>query len=83
MPHRLDVGLEQLRRARIDVAIVALTLPDCWGLEGVERIRVHAGLPVVVLASMVQERLAMKALQCGAVDYLLKGHMDGNLLGAA
>lgn len=80
--NQLDSGLENLHEMPIDVVVLGLALPDYAGLEALTTLQtLMPGIPVVVLAGVAQERLAMKALQRGAIDYLLRGHLDSNVLG--
>lgn len=37
-------------------------------------------MPIIVLTSLDDELLAIKAAQRGAQDYLVKGHVDANFL---
>lgn len=64
-----------------DIVLLDLGLPDAQGLEAVRRARAAApGVPLVVLSGMDDERLAVKALQNGAEDYLVKGQIDSRSL---
>ncbi len=66
---------------RIDVVLLDLTLPDSQGLDTLQALHRHCGtVPVVVLSGLDDEALALKALQLGAEDYLVKGRADGNLI---
>lgn len=78
---RLATGLERLRQSSVDVVLLDLSLPDAQGLDTFIRARSAApDLPIVVLSGLDDESLAMCAVQEGAQDYLVKGHVDGNLL---
>jgi serine phosphatase RsbU (regulator of sigma subunit) len=64
-----------------DCALLDLGLPDASGIEGLERLRSAAdGLAILVLTGMDEER-GVQALAAGAQDYLVKGHVDAELLG--
>lgn len=64
-----------------EVILMDLGLPDAYGLEALEGIRGLAnGTPVVVLTAMNDQRVAHRALEKGAQDYLVKGTFDGGLL---
>jgi PAS domain S-box-containing protein len=81
---RLSVAKQFLEDGDIDVVLLDLTLPDSEGLATLSTLRAAAPLvPVIVLASSDDEELALRALQKGAQDYLLKGHIPiyCNLLG--
>jgi diguanylate cyclase (GGDEF)-like protein len=68
---------------RLSPACVLLDmgLPDAQGVDGLLRIRAVApDVPVVVLTGNNDEAMGLDALQNGAQDYLVKGHVDGRLL---
>ena len=74
--HVLSLGdaVERLRTVRYDVILLDLMLPDSLGLETV--IRTHQavpGTPIVVLSGVDDETMAIRAVQSGAQDYLVKG----------
>ena len=74
--HRLSSGLRRLSQGGIDVILLDLFLPDSDGLEGLVKVHEQAtGLPIVVLTASDNELLAVQALQKGAQDYLVKGHV--------
>jgi len=82
--HRLVEALRLLSAMSFKAAIVDVSLPDTRGLEAVTRLRAAApSLPIVVLASMDEESLALRALEVGGQDYLIKGLFDGGLLNRA
>ena len=64
-----------------DCALVDLNLPDAAGLEVVERVQQAApGLAVVVLTGAEDEDLALRAVELGAQDYLVKRRADPEVL---
>lgn len=66
---------------RFVVILLDLNLPDSRGLDTF--LRVHAAAqetPVVVLTGLDDAELAVKAVQCGAEDYLVKGQITDDLL---
>jgi PAS domain S-box-containing protein len=78
---RLAEALKRLHEEEWRLALVDLSLPDAKGLDSV--IQVHAqapGVPIIVLTGLNDEAVAVCALREGAQDYLVKGHVDGNLL---
>lgn len=78
---RLGDAFQKLREASYDVVLLDLSLPDSHGLETVESLRREVGtVPIVVLSGMDNEQMALRALQSGAQDYLVKGRADGNLI---
>ncbi|MBC8264007.1 MAG: PAS domain S-box protein [Anaerolineales bacterium] len=82
---RLSTGLERLAERDIDVVLLDLGLPDSQGLDTLGRVLAEPpGAPViVVLTGLDDEALAIQAVRVGAQDYLVKGQVDGNLLGRA
>jgi len=61
--------------------LLDVSLPDSHGLEGLTAIRIHEpNLPVVLLTGWDSETLALRAVQSGAQDYLVKGKLDGAVL---
>ena len=57
--------------------LLDLGLPDSCGLETFAQARAAApGLPIVVLSGQTDAAVALRAVQEGAQDYLVKGHVD-------
>ncbi|GIW70498.1 MAG: hypothetical protein KatS3mg102_0040 [Planctomycetota bacterium] len=78
---RLAAGLELLERERPDAVLLDLHLPDSAGVQTLRTLLQRApGLPVVVWTEADDEASALQALQLGAQDYLVKGHVDLRLL---
>jgi two-component system cell cycle response regulator len=77
----LSTGLARLACGGVDVILLDLGLPDSRGFETFSKIRSAAPqLPVVVMTGLDDETLAVKAVQNGAQDYLVKWRIDGELL---
>jgi len=77
----LASAIERLATADIDVALLDLGLPDSQGLETFARLRDAApGVALVVLTGNSDVELAVRAVQEGAQDFLVKGKVDGDLL---
>jgi diguanylate cyclase (GGDEF)-like protein/PAS domain S-box-containing protein len=67
---------KHLSEHAVDVVLLDLGLPDAQGLGALRRARAAAPrVPVVVLTGLDDESLAAQALQEGAQDYLVKGHI--------
>jgi two-component system cell cycle sensor histidine kinase/response regulator CckA len=80
----LQAGLERLTVGPADLVILDLSLPDGQGLETFGRLHVQApDVPIVVLSGLDDESLAVRAVQEGAQDYLVKGQVDGHGLARA
>ena len=80
----LAAAREHLREAEVDCVLLDLSLPDARWLEGVEALRDAAPeLPLVVLSGLDDETVAVQAVQRGAQDYLVKGHVNGHIVSRA
>lgn len=78
---RISEAMEVLARNKISVILLDLQLPDCRDLESLANIHaVATGIPIVVLSEVEDETLALKALQLGAQDFLVKWHTNEYLL---
>lgn len=78
---RLAAGLTRLGQGGIDVALVDLSLPDSWGLDTFVMAHAQApDVPIVVLTGLDDETLAIRAVQKGAQDYLVKGQADSHVI---
>jgi signal transduction histidine kinase len=78
---RLSSGLERLAEGNVDLVLLDLSLPDSGGLETFEAVHAAAPLaPVVVLSGLDDEATAVRAVQQGAQDYLVKGQVDGGTI---
>lgn len=77
----LQGALEQLLASDIDIILVELSLPDAQGIEIFEKIQSQSpAVPVVILATLSDEMSALRAVQKGAQDYVLKIEDEGRLL---
>jgi len=83
----LDAALDCLRTTTFDVVLLDLGLADSRGIETLERLnnRIDADddvppLPIVVLTGLTDDETALRAIQQGAQDYLLKDRLEGELL---
>jgi two-component system, cell cycle sensor histidine kinase and response regulator CckA len=78
---RLADGLQFLQSDTFDVVLLDLLLPDSEGLETFIQIYQQVPLtPIIVLTGIADETLAIRALQAGAQDYLVKGQVSGSEL---
>jgi phosphoserine phosphatase RsbU/P len=77
----LSAALELSSRDTFDVILLDLFLPDSRGMETFFSMQNGAKeVPIVLLTKFHDETTAVKAVQAGAQDYLVKGQMDDNLL---
>jgi PAS domain S-box-containing protein len=78
---QLTAALAQLRAQHFDVVLLDLNLPDSQGFETFLRLYGEASeIPIVVLSGQDDQVLALKAVQAGAQDYLVKGQMGEEVL---
>ncbi len=80
----ISAGLSLLREEGFHIILLDLSLPDGHGLDTIKQVcAVAPHLPVVILTGLDDETIAIRAVQEGAEDYLVKGQMDSNLLARA
>jgi two-component system, cell cycle sensor histidine kinase and response regulator CckA len=78
----LHDAISRAARAKPDVVILDLNLPDSRGLATVDTFcRAHPDLPVVVATVEDDESLGVEAIRRGAQDYLVKGLIAPELVG--
>lgn len=81
---RLADALQRIHESDFDVILLDLRLPDSEGFTTYERLHAEArDAPIVILSGMADETLAVRAVQEGAQDYLVKGKVDGESLARA
>jgi PAS domain S-box-containing protein len=74
----LKDGLERLTTDSPDLILSDLGLPDSHGLDTVTQVlQMAPEIPLVVLSGYDDESVAIKAVQLGAQDYMVKGQLDG------
>ena len=77
----LSAAVERLAEDSFDVILLDLTLPDSQGLETFFVVNSQADeTPIVILSSCDDEQSAVKAVQAGAQDYLVKGQVNDRVL---
>lgn len=77
----LQEALQAVAGEPFAIILLDLNLPDSSGIGTFARMRDMApDTPVVVLSGYDDENAAVHAVQEGAQDYLVKGHVDGSLL---
>jgi signal transduction histidine kinase len=77
----LAPGLQQLATQVTDVVLLDLTLPDSQGFDTFTTVHTQApDVAIVVLSGLDDETLAVRAVQEGAQDYLVKGQVDGGAI---
>jgi signal transduction histidine kinase len=81
---RLSEGLASLHDQPPALVLLDLNLPDSQGAETFRKVLEKApDVPIVILSGHDDEALAMKALQQGVQDYLVKGAITGGELDRA
>jgi DNA-binding response OmpR family regulator len=78
---RLRVAHLRLQQGRYDLILLDLELPDCSGLETLERVQGYApDIPIIVFSDRDDEALSIQAVHAGAQDCLVKGSLSASLL---
>lgn len=78
---RLAAAANLLGPDRFDVVLLDLSLPDAAGLEALQHLHgLSPSLPIVVLTGLDDEETALRAVQEGAQDFLVKGRVDTPIL---
>lgn len=79
---RLADARQSLMETGAGCVLLDLSLPDASRLEALMQLRAAApDVPIVILSGLQDELLAVKAVQEGAQDYLVKGRVDGHAIG--
>lgn len=77
----LYASLDYLQQSTVDLILLNLFLPDGQGLDVLTKMYQRVpSLPIIILADIDDHDLALKAVQLGAQDYLIKDQIDRNLL---
>lgn len=71
---RLSDGNKFVLDNKPDVVLLDLSLPDSFGLDGLNKVRTTNPLmPVIILTGLQDNVIALDAIKNGAQDYLVKG----------
>ncbi len=71
-------GIQRIEEGGVDVVLLDLILPDSEELETFSRFYAHASeTPIVILSGLDDLKLAGRAVEGGAQDYLVKDRIDG------
>jgi DNA-binding response OmpR family regulator len=80
----LASGLEHLKTQEVDIVLLDSRLPDGAGLQSLGALRSSfPQTPVILLTEHRDKGWFPKALQLGAKDCVVRGSVDGQLLGRA
>ena len=78
---RLADALYRLGKESFEVILLDLTLPDSQGIETFERLfQAAPNSLILILSSANNEDSARQAVQRGAHDFIVKGHIDAHWL---
>ncbi len=79
--HTVTSGRTYLEHEPIALILLDLSLEGSQGLECLERVRkLRAKIPIIVFGGSDDESLALRAMQDGAQDYLVKSEIKRHLL---
>lgn len=78
--HSVKEALDVLSKSTFDLALFDYRLPDGDGLELLQEVRHAHRMPIVMMTSFNDVRTAVKAIQVGAADYILKPVYPDELL---
>lgn len=77
----LTLALALLKSFGPDVILADLNLPDSSGFDTFLQVKKHApGIPIVVLTGLDDDQVAIRAVEFGAQDYLVKDSLQPKLL---
>jgi class 3 adenylate cyclase len=76
----LEDGIEAIANKSYDILLLDLNLPDSNYIQTIERIpQLSLKVPVMIMTSTNDELLALKTMNRGGQDYLVKTNLDANL----
>jgi len=79
--NRLIAAIDLLKSSAVDAVLLDLGLPDSNGIDTFSTLHASAPrIPIVVLSGVTDESVALKTVQQGAQDYLVKGDFNGSML---
>ena len=73
-------GFGRAQKGELDLILLDLDLPDSGNIDTLQAIKEATEVPIIVLTGTDDENLALRAVQMGAQDYLMKGQVDARLL---
>ena len=73
----LASALKELRAGDFQLILLDMSLPDSRGIETFRAVEAEAPqIPVIILSGLDDEALALRTVEEGAQDYLVKGQVD-------
>ncbi len=77
----LAAAQNYLQSSNSDLVLLDLSLPDGSGLDSINKIQlINNSLAIIILTGLNDQAFAIKTMQHGAQDYLVKGQGDGHLM---
>lgn len=77
----LKEGIEMIRQDEFDVMLLDMGLPESQGIETVRTaIDNMEDIPIIVLTGLDDEETAIKSINEGVQDYMVKDQVDGNII---
>jgi two-component system response regulator ResD len=73
-------GIDLAYSERPDVIVLDLLMPEMDGWQVCEAVRKFSPVPILILSALSKPGMAVKALDAGADDYLLKPMASGILI---
>ena len=78
---RVADALQLMQRFEFNTVMLDLAVPEGGSLEALRRVRIAASeIPIIVMTSRHDEKMALEAVRAGAQDYLVKGEWNLQLL---
>ena len=78
---RFSDAVSRMTAGGIDIVLLDLSLPDSNGLDTFVRLHAVDGrVPIVIFTGLDDEELAIRSVQAGAQDYIVKGLVDQSSL---
>jgi two-component system response regulator HydG len=78
--HSVKESLDVLNNSTFDLALFDYRLPDGNGLDLLQEVKHTHRMPIIMMTSFNDVRTAVKAIQVGAADYILKPVYPDELL---
>ena len=76
----LSTGIEHINNRGADVILLDVTLPDMQDIDTLIELKKNVpDIPIIVYSNHDDESFAVKAIQEGAQDYLVKGSVEKRL----
>src|SRR5712671_1526540 len=77
----MEDAIGRLREGGIQLVMTDLTLPDTQDFQTLSALQAAApGIPIIILSGLSDEEMAVRMVEMGAEDYLVKGRIDRHSL---